>query len=168
MSDPASLLLVIAPLAIEAFKCFRTLNSKLRIFSHYSQELKRIRTRFEAQQDLFQSECEILLQKVTDSQSQVEAFLRARQFDDDCHDILKRLCTYLGARQKAFQGTLEDIKESLQDLEVELHGFEEFESKRQNSESLRAKFFFDQFYSLGSGVRPSYRFASFAASLCVK
>ncbi|KAI0544720.1 hypothetical protein F4679DRAFT_576661 [Xylaria curta] len=137
MADPASLVLAIAPLALEAFKGFRTLNSKLRIFSHYSQELKRIRTRFEAQQDFFQSECEILLRKVTDSQSQVEAFLRARQFDDECHDTLKRLCTYLGARQKAFQGTFEDIKASHQDLEAELHGFEQFESKRQDGESLR-------------------------------
>lgn len=132
MSDPVSLSLAIAPLALAALKGFRTLNSKLRIFSHYSRELKRIRTRFEAQQDFFHSECEILLRKVVDSQSQVEAFLRARQFDDDCYDILKRLCTYLGARQRAFQGTFEDIKESLQDLEAELNGFEQFESKRQD------------------------------------
>ncbi|KAI1756059.1 hypothetical protein F4782DRAFT_484657 [Xylaria castorea] len=137
MSDPASLFLAIAPLALQAFKGFRTLSSKLRTFSHYSQESKRLRTRFEAQQDFFQSECEILLRKVTDSQSKVEAFLRARHFDDDCHDTLKRLCTYLGARQKAFQSTFEVIKASLQDLEAELHGFEQFESKRQDGESLR-------------------------------
>ncbi|KAI3320341.1 hypothetical protein HD806DRAFT_507301 [Xylariaceae sp. AK1471] len=137
MSDPVSLSLAIAPLAIEAFKGFRTLNSKLRIFSHYSQELKRIRTRFEAQQDFFQSECEIPLGKVTDSQTRVEAFLRARQLDDDCYDTLKRLCTYLGARQNAFKSTFEEIKASLQDLEAELHGFEQFESKRQDGESLR-------------------------------
>ncbi|KAI0185939.1 hypothetical protein EV127DRAFT_395970 [Xylaria flabelliformis] len=137
MADPASLVLAIAPLVLEAFKGFRTLGSKLRIFSHYSQELKRIRTRFEAQQDFFESECEILLRKITDSQSQVEAFLRARQFDDDCYDTLKRLCTYLGPRQKAFEGTFEDIKASLQGLDAELHGFERFESERQDGESLR-------------------------------
>ncbi|KAI0509180.1 hypothetical protein F5B22DRAFT_658626 [Xylaria bambusicola] len=137
MADPASLVLAIAPLALEALKGFRKLNSKLRIFCHYSQELKRIRTKFETQQDFFQSECEILLRKVTDSQSQVEVFLRARQFDDSCHDILKRLCTYLGSRQTAFRGIFEDIKASLQDLEAELHGFEKFESERQDGESLK-------------------------------
>lgn len=132
MSDPISLSLAIAPLVIEAFKGFRTLNSKLRIFSHYSQELKRIRTRFEAQQDFFQSECEILFRKVTDSQSEVEAFLQARQLNNSCHDTLKRLCAYLGTRQKAFQGTFEEIKASLEDLEAELLGFEQFESIRQD------------------------------------
>ncbi|KAI1148440.1 hypothetical protein F4825DRAFT_464916 [Nemania diffusa] len=137
MSDPISLSLAIAPLVIEAFKGFRTLNSKLRIFSHYSQELKRIRTRFEAQQDFFQSECEILFRKVTDSQSEVEAFLQARQLNNSCHDTLKRLCAYLGTRQKAFQGTFEEIKASLEDLEAELLGFEQFESIRQDGESLK-------------------------------
>ncbi|KAI1129082.1 hypothetical protein F5Y10DRAFT_239146 [Nemania abortiva] len=137
MSDPVSLSLAIVPLVIEAFKGFRTINSKLRIFCHYSQELKRVRTRFEAQQDFFQAECEILLRKVTDNQSQVEAFLNARQLDDDCCDALKRLCTYLGTRQKAFQSTFEEIRASLQDLDDELHSFEQFESKRQDGESLR-------------------------------
>ncbi|KAI0816116.1 hypothetical protein GGR55DRAFT_685779 [Xylaria sp. FL0064] len=115
-----------------AFKSFRSLNTKLKIYSHYSQELKRLRTRFEVQQDFFQSECELLLRNVTDNQSQIEAFLRARQLDSDCDDILKRLCTYLGTRQRAFQSTFEDIKVSIEDLEAELAIFEQFEYKRED------------------------------------
>ncbi|GAW25478.1 putative Lon protease like peroxisomal [Rosellinia necatrix] len=137
MSDPLSLALAIAPFALEALKRFRALNSKLRTFSHYSQEIKRVQTRFEVQQDFFQSECELLLRKVTTSQSQVEAFLTARQFDAGCRDTLKRLCAYLGSRQTAFQGTFEDIKASLHDLEAELQSFEQFDSKRQDGESLK-------------------------------
>ncbi|KAI0147643.1 hypothetical protein GGR57DRAFT_476229 [Xylariaceae sp. FL1272] len=137
MSDPVSLALAITPLAIEVFKGFRTLNSKLKIFCHYSREVQRVRTRFEAQRDFFLSECEILFKKSITDQSQVETLLESRELDNHFKNAVERLCTYLGTRQSGFQRTFEDLRDAIQDLEKELLQFERIESKRQDGETLK-------------------------------
>ncbi|KAJ8132989.1 hypothetical protein O1611_g638 [Lasiodiplodia mahajangana] len=138
MADPLSLSLALAPLVIEAFKGFRAAKSKLRIFSHYSRELKRIQRGFEIQRVIFESECELLFLQITKDHSQVEALLRARELDANARSIMRGACTYLGRKQEAFSGVFEGIQASLQDLGNELESFQPFESERKDNETLRA------------------------------
>lgn len=131
MADPVSLALAIAPLTLEVIKGFRALDSKLRIFHHYSREIGRIETRFSAQRDFFQSECEILLRKVAWDSAQVNIFLEARQLDGAFYRLLEELSVYLGKRFSVFKSTFEEIRNLIQELEDELKGFEKIEEQRK-------------------------------------
>ncbi|KAI0101745.1 hypothetical protein GGR51DRAFT_529213 [Nemania sp. FL0031] len=138
MADPISLTLGLAPLVIEAFKGFRTAKAKLRIFKHYSRELKRIQEKFEIQQIIFESECELLFLQVTGNHSQVTRLFRARELDLNASRVLTETSGYLGRRAEAFNSAFEGIRASLQDLGDELESFHPFESERKYDETLRA------------------------------
>ncbi|KAI0429635.1 hypothetical protein F5Y09DRAFT_331709 [Xylaria sp. FL1042] len=112
MPDPVSLSLAIVPLVIEALKCFRSLNSKLKIY------------------------------KCTNNQSQIEAFLKAGRLDGDCYDTLKRLYLGTRQRsfQSTFheiKTSIEDIEAELDIFEQIEYNREDNESLRDSVGCLR-------------------------------
>ena len=62
--DPVSLTLGILPLAGGVIKIYKVVRSKLKIFCHYSSEIKKLRKRFELQRNYFLNELELLIHLV--------------------------------------------------------------------------------------------------------
>lgn len=136
--EPASLGLGIVPLVIGALKAYKAVRDHLRVFRHYTSEVKRLFTRFEAQRCRLEAELDLLLREALPPGPGKQPVRSTDLFKQQGTSALEKnlpaldvsLRKGLGRHTEAFKGLLVSIAEQLQDLQVELKCFDVLERQR--------------------------------------
>ncbi|KAI0138654.1 hypothetical protein F4776DRAFT_619341 [Hypoxylon sp. NC0597] len=138
--DPVSLALGIAPLCISAIKGLTLLASKLKLFRHHCKEIKQIRKKLKIQGGWFRDELHLLLLKVVDAQ------VVTAMMDDHDHpqwrdkEFEAKMKSHLGDKYDSFQETVDEVRETIEDLLDKLSSFAPSETAAPLSKSTRDAF----------------------------
>lgn len=125
MADPISITLGVVPLVGLVIKSFAVLNKKLSTFMHYSSKVKRFQRRFRGQRRTFENECRILLSFAIDDATILlmeKDPAHESWADDSIDDCLK---TKFGDSYGTCLETVQDIRETVEDIEIQLGGFDD-------------------------------------------
>ncbi|KAJ3538479.1 hypothetical protein NM208_g5892 [Fusarium decemcellulare] len=135
--EPVGLALAVVPLIGSSIAVFKEARSKLKIFCHYSAEVKRVRKRFGIQRDIFVNEIEILFSAALNNK------LLAKRLVEDTTDsewksrhLEEKLKDYIGRSWESFCGVIEDIEETSIEFNDALKCFRALEYQKQENESL--------------------------------
>lgn len=112
----AELALAVIPLCMSALKGIRLIHKKLKILRHRDKEIKRLRTRFTSQTDIFLDECQLLFQGFLDHED-ADAIVGNVQHELWTSPNLDgQLQRYLGRKYDRFQETVAEIKQHIYSL----------------------------------------------------
>lgn len=112
----AELALAVIPLCMSALKGIRVVHKKLKVLRHHNKEIKRLRTRFNSQTDIFLDECQLLFQGFLDHED-AEAIVGNVQHELWASPVLDgQLKRYLGRKYDRFQETVAEIKQHIESL----------------------------------------------------
>jgi hypothetical protein len=131
--DPASLSFAILPLALTAIKGYRVLHKRMKIFCHYSREIRRLRKHLDRQRQFFHNELHLLIHVAVSDDLLVEHMIEDCQHEKwHCQDLESSLRSSLGKNYDTCLEVIEEIHSTLQELEDEMKCFDQVESHRQD------------------------------------
>jgi hypothetical protein len=124
--EVAGVCLGVLPVLLEAVKAYSSLSRSLRIFRHYSSELKLIERQFLVRRGMFQNECCLFLRLLGDDRAAKD--MVDNESDDRWFD--EGLDAKLGAALQdniiLCRIAIEASKDAIDDLQEELHKFDVF------------------------------------------
>lgn len=113
----AEFALAVAPLCLSALKGISFIHKRLKVLRHRDKEIKRLRTRFTSQTEIFLDECQLLFQEVLDLED-AEAIVGNVQHQLwKSPDLDRQLQRYLGRKYVRIQETVAEIKQHIDSLD---------------------------------------------------
>ncbi|KAH7324394.1 hypothetical protein B0I35DRAFT_424073 [Stachybotrys elegans] len=143
MADPLSIALGVAPLLVGAIKGIKVAKAHLKTFRRYSSELRILRKKFAKETHIFLDECHLLLQEVIDPDDvvfMIEEEENALWSNPQLDEGIKR---HLGRRYDDFEGVLQEMRDQIRSLGLDLHvefGKDSPLTKQKSSERIRDAF----------------------------
>lgn len=116
----AELALAIVPLCLSALKGIHVVHKKLKILRHHGKEIKRLRTRFSSQTEIFLDECQLLFQELLGPEEAEALVVDADHPRWSSSDLDGQVETYLGRRYSSFQDTVSEIDQYIISLDTSL------------------------------------------------
>ncbi|ETS81699.1 hypothetical protein PFICI_06701 [Pestalotiopsis fici W106-1] len=136
--DPASLALAILPLALTAIKGYSILHKRMKIFCHYSREIRRLRKHLNRQRQFFHNELHLMIQiALKDDHTVQDMMENPAHWKWECHDLERSLRSLLGQNYETCLEVIEEISSTVRELQDEMESFNEVESLRQDGELLK-------------------------------
>ncbi|KAJ4326714.1 hypothetical protein N0V84_002829 [Fusarium piperis] len=136
--EPVSLALGILPVIGGSISAYKATVSKLKIFCHYSREVKRLRQRFDLQRVLFLNEAELLLSDVLKdhalAKSMVDGEGQSRWGDSNLEASIQQ---HMGRSLDSFKDVMEEIDTTMTEFQVGLDCFKQLEAEKQEDESVK-------------------------------
>jgi hypothetical protein len=132
--DPVSLTLGILPLLCGAIKGYGLLHKKLKVFCHYSRDVRRVRKHFDRQRQFFHNETHILLRRALDEELTVECML-----DDASHatwesrELEAAFRRLLAKNYDTCLDIIEEINAGIEELQQEMECFTQVELQGQKA-----------------------------------
>lgn len=132
--DPLSITTSVLALLGACIKAYGVVGEKLKIFRHYSREVKRIQTKHHCQVHIFRNEIHHLLRiACPDDEAMIEEML-----DDDEHPqwqstlLQQKLELALGKeRERMFKDVIEDMRTSFSELQDDLRCFDSLTGRQR-------------------------------------
>ncbi|KAK7751750.1 hypothetical protein SLS62_006235 [Diatrype stigma] len=120
----AELALAIVPLCIGAIKGADIVRKKLKILRHHDKEMRRLRKKFTAQNDIFLDECQLLLQEILDPKEAESLVENTNHAGWSSPELDEQIKSYLGRKYDKFKATAEEIQGYIKTLNDSLGGTE--------------------------------------------
>ncbi|KAL2679276.1 hypothetical protein Neosp_010043 [[Neocosmospora] mangrovei] len=134
--EPVSLALGILPVIGGSIGAYKAAVSKLKIFCHYSREVKRLRQRFDLQRVVFLNEAELLLSDVLRDKALAKSMVDGEgqsRWDDSSLEASVR--DHMGRSLDSFKDVMEEIKTTMTEFQDGLSCFKQLETEKQKNES---------------------------------
>jgi hypothetical protein len=132
MTDPASLILGITPLVLQAVKAYGTIYAKCKLYHQYAGIVQRLYKQLGTQRCLFLNECRLLLRLVVDDERLIRAMLKNDQHEEwDDPTLREQWILSLDDNYDACMRIVEEICRGLQGLEEDLQRFDSVAVQRQ-------------------------------------
>jgi hypothetical protein len=124
MAEAASLFLGVLPVVIEAVKSYQTVREKIRVFRHYSREVKRVQKEFRVREQMFLNECRLLLQLVVDERKTAAMIKDAHHelWKDEGLDVQLMWC--LSGSYESCKDLIEIMLATVEEIENDLKCFD--------------------------------------------
>jgi hypothetical protein len=123
--EPVSLAFGVLPVLGGAIKACKLIHKKLRIFRHYSRELRRIHKQIDRQWHFFTNEVHLLLRPAVNDEFIVDAMLKdAHHHRWSSNELEGSLRRSLGKNYEACQDVIEDFRSTIDDLQSVLKCFD--------------------------------------------
>lgn len=116
----ADLALAIVPLCLSALKGIHVVHNKLRILRHHGKEIKRLRTQFRTQREIFLAECELLFLELLGPRDAQKLINDADHPRWNSPELNIQIEDYLGRRYRDFQYTVYEIDQYIVSLDTSL------------------------------------------------
>lgn len=137
MAEVVGLVFGVLPIVIEAVKDYRAVCKAFRDFRHYSREVKRIHKGFRVCERMFSNEYRLLLELVVDDDDVTHSMLE--DFEHDSWKDMKlidRLKKHLGESYETSKDLVDDIRETLKEVDKGLKSFNVLTSRQQKVTSV--------------------------------
>ncbi|KAI1410546.1 hypothetical protein F5Y13DRAFT_202020 [Hypoxylon sp. FL1857] len=123
MADPVSLVLGIAPLCIVVIKGISILLSKLKLFLHHRKEVIKIWKKLKIRGEGFRMELKWLLLDVIEPRAAISMIENLDHPQWQTEELDAEVRAYLGCSYDSFQETLDEVRETIDDLLGKLSSF---------------------------------------------
>ena len=130
--DPISITLGVLPLVGGAIKSYKAVHKKLKIFRHYSREVRQVQKQLERQSHFFVNEVHLLLRQIHEDELSIRAMLRDPQDSRWTSRGLEiRLRTMLGEGYEVGRDAIEEIRTTMESLQDGLSCFHQLTAECQ-------------------------------------
>ncbi|KAJ4195356.1 hypothetical protein NW767_009670 [Fusarium falciforme] len=136
--EPVSLALGILPVIGGSIGAYKATVSKLKIFCHYSREVKRLRQRFDLQRVVFLNEAELLLSDVLRDKALAKSMVDGEgqsRWDDSSLEASVR--DHMGRSLDSFKDVMEEIDTTMTEFQEGLDCFKQLEAEKQEDENVK-------------------------------
>ncbi|KAJ4210903.1 hypothetical protein NW759_012936 [Fusarium solani] len=136
--EPVSLALGILPVIGGSISAYNATVSKLKIFCHYSREVKRLRQKFDRQRVVFLNEAELLLSDVLRDKAIAKSMVDGEgqsQWGDS--DLEASVRDHMGRSLDSFKDVMEEIETTMTEFQDGLSCFRQLETEKQDDESVK-------------------------------
>ncbi|RSL82164.1 hypothetical protein CEP51_005338 [Fusarium floridanum] len=136
--EPVSLALGILPVIGGSIGAYKATVTKLKIFCHYSREVKRLRQRFDLPRVVFLNEAELLLSDVLKDKGLAKSMVDGEgQSRWDNSDLEVSVRDHMGRSLDSFKDVMEEIETTIAEFQDGLSCFRQLEVEKQEDESAK-------------------------------
>lgn len=159
--EPVSLAFGVLPVLGGAVKACKLIHKKLKIFRHYSRELRRIHKQIDRQWHFFTNEVHLLLRPAVDDDFIVDAMLKDAQHHKWTSKELEGMMRQsLGKNYEACQDVIEDFRSTMEDLQAVFKCFDALVAKCEEvsiSEAVVSEYVFRAYENQGESLKDAVR-----------
>ena len=131
--EVAGVVLGVVPIVVEVIKAWKTVGGKLRVFRHYSKEIRRIYDRLRVQHCIFESELDLLISQARRDHTAINA-VSLYDLKPLCQvgkDLDADIAAFLGKDGESYTGLIHSLSEQLDTLKSELKSFDQLAAQKQ-------------------------------------